>query len=429
MAKEFIMPQLGLTMTEGTIVSWAKSVGDQVALGDVLVEVETEKVNYEVESTLEGELLAILVSEGDVAEVKAAIAVIGQPGEKVEAAAAVTTAAEVVTAVVETTAAPEVVAPVVVSGDGERLKASPIAKRLAREADIDIKDVPGTGPDGRIVERDIQKHLEEKRTKTSPLADKLAAEYDVDLNAIQKDKRIMSEDVLAQVNQQTDDAAVSVEALTGMRKVIAERLSASWQTSPHVNMTAEVDMSKAIDLKAQLAASGQKVSVTDIIVKCTAIALTEFPLVNASLINNEIIKYKHVNIGIAVALDNGLIVPVIKDANHKTISALRNDLLMLSDKARTGRLTSDEMSQGTFTISNLGMYGVDHFTPIINPPQSAILGVCRTVERPVAVDGQVVVKPLMNLCLSFDHRLIDGVDGAKFLARIRALLEQPLLLL
>jgi pyruvate dehydrogenase E2 component (dihydrolipoamide acetyltransferase) len=147
------------------------------------------------------------------------------------------------------------------------------------------------------------------------------------------------------------------------------------------------------------------------------------------LINNEIIQYKHVNIGIAVALDNGLIVPVIKDANHKTITALRNDLLMLSDKARTGRLTSDEMSQGTFTISNLGMFGVDHFTPIINPPQSAILGVCRTVERPVAVDGQVVVKPLMNLCLSFDHRLIDGVDGAKFLARIRALLEQPLLLL
>jgi pyruvate dehydrogenase E2 component (dihydrolipoamide acetyltransferase) len=239
----------------------------------------------------------------------------------------------------------------------------------------------------------------------------------------------MSKDVLAQVNQQTDDAAVSVEALTGMRKVIAERLSSSWQTSPHVNMTAEVDMSKAIDLKAQLAASGQKVSVTDIIVKCTAIALTEFPLVNASLINNEIIQYKHVNIGIAVALDNGLIVPVIKDANHKTITALRNDLLMLSDKARTGRLTSDEMSQGTFTISNLGMFGVDHFTPIINPPQSAILGVCRTVERPVAVDGQVVVKPLMNLCLSFDHRLIDGVDGAKFLARIRALLEQPLLLL
>jgi pyruvate dehydrogenase E2 component (dihydrolipoamide acetyltransferase) len=215
-----------------------------------------------------------------------------------------------------------------------------------------------------------------------------------------------------------------------MRKVIAERMSMSWQNAPHVNMTTEVDMTSATALKEKLTkASGRNISFTDIIVKCVAQTLQEFPVVNASLIEGKIVSHNHVNVGIAVALENGLIVPVVKHANFKTIANIREEIFSLSDKARNGGLSADELSQGTFTVTNLGMFGVDHFTPIINPPESAILGVCRIVERPVVKCGEVVIKPMMNLCLSFDHRLVDGAVGAQYLARLRQLLEEPLLLL
>jgi pyruvate dehydrogenase E2 component (dihydrolipoamide acetyltransferase) len=218
--------------------------------------------------------------------------------------------------------------------------------------------------------------------------------------------------------------------LTGMRKVIAERMSMSWQTSPHVNMTVEVDMTAAMELKEKLTqATGQKITFTDIIVKCAALALKEFPVVNASLIDGKIVSHDQVNVGIAVALDNGLIVPVIRNADHKTVTTVRQEIASLSSKARSGGLSADDMNQGTFTVSNLGMFGIDHFTPIINPPQSAILGVCRIVDRAIVDGGEIAVRPMMNLCLSFDHRLIDGALGAQFLARLRQLLEQPLLLL
>ena len=433
MAAEFTMPQLGLTMTEGTVLNWLKSVGDPVALGDILVEVETEKVNYEVESTLEGVLLEILVPAGDIAKVKAPIAVIGQPGEKVEKSVPEPVASSVPAESDLPASDPE---PAAGAGSGEaggRIKASPIAKRLAREANIELGNLKGTGPDGRIVERDVRQYLEEGKVKASPLAAKIATENRIDLSSIQKDERIMKEDVLAHMAQGTSETtpAPSVkEPLTGMRKIIAERMSMSWQTSPHVNMTVEVDMTSATDLKAKLVeAAGQKVSLTDIIVKCAAFALKEFPVVNASLQDDQIVSHSQINIGIAVALENGLTVPVIRDADRKTISGLREAIVSLSEKARSGKLSADDLNQGTFTVSNLGMYGIDHFTPIINPPQSAILGVCRVVDRPIVETGQVVIRPIMNLCLSFDHRLIDGAVGAQFLARLQQLLEQPLLLL
>ncbi len=226
------------------------------------------------------------------------------------------------------------------------------------------------------------------------------------------------------------NAASTAVPLTGMRKVIAERMSMSWQTVPHVNMTAEIDMSAASDLRQKLTqASEVKISYTDIIVKSTTQALTDFPMVNSSLVDGEIVSHEAVNVGIAVALENGLIVPVIKNANYKTITAVHEEIVSLSTKARNGGLGKEEISEGTFTVSNLGMFGIDHFTPIINQPESAILGVCRIIDRPVVQDGAVVIKPIMNLCLSFDHRLIDGAVGAQFLARLRQLLEQPLLLL
>ncbi len=438
MAAEFTMPQLGLTMTEGTVIQWLKAVGDPVALGDTLVEVETEKVNYQVESTLEGVLLEILIPEGSIAQVKASIAVIGQPGELLEKSTGkpyekALGKAEA-TAAVSPDPKGEAGADLPQQAETEvRIKASPIARRLAHEENLSLAEIPGTGPDGRIVERDIKRHLEERKVKVSPLAAKLAEEYQVDLSAMSQDRRIMKNDVLAQVarsSAQTASVSPAAVPLTGMRKVIAERMSMSWQTSPHVNMTVEVDMTAAMELKEKLTqATGQKITFTDIIVKCAALALKEFPVVNASLIDGKIVSHDQVNVGIAVALDNGLIVPVIRNADHKTVTTVRQEIASLSSKARSGGLSADDMNQGTFTVSNLGMYGIDHFTPIINPPQSAILGVCRVVDRAIVDGGEVAVRPMMNLSLSFDHRLIDGALGAQFLARLRQLLEQPLLLL
>ncbi|MFK5927341.1 MAG: dihydrolipoamide acetyltransferase family protein [Desulfuromusa sp.] len=427
MAAEFMMPQLGLTMTEGTIIQWLKSVGDPVALGDVLVEVETEKINYQVESTLEGTLLAILAKEGDVAPVITPIAVIGKKGEKIESVEALPPAS--VEEVVSSEPAEDGLKQVTTVESGERIFVSPIAKRMAAEQGVGLEKIKGTGPNGRIVEKDIMIHLERTKVNASPLAVKIADEYQVDLASIDKNSRIMKDDILAKVPQDIQDPTTSTP-LSGMRKVIAERMSISWHTAPHVNMTAEVDMTAAGDLKEKLTgASGIKISYTDIILKCSAQALYEFPILNSSLVESKIISHQQINIGIAVALDDGLIVPVLKNANHKTIVSIRNEINLLAKRAHDGVLDRDEISGGTFTVTNLGMFGVDHFTPIINYPESSILGVCRIVKRPVVINDVVEIRPLMNLCLSFDHRLVDGAIGAQFLARLRQLMEQPLLLL
>lgn len=429
MAIEFMMPQLGLTMTEGTITKWFKNIGDSVAIGDLLVEVETDKITNQLESTLEGVLLEIIVPVGAAAPVQEAIAIIGKPGEKVER---VTETSVQVSEVLEAVLAAGASKPVT---EGERIKASPLAKKTAREHSIDLSLVTGTGPDGRVVERDVLGFAERSKGKATPLAAKIAAEHGVDLASITKDSRIMKDDVLAVIpNLESGSTAQKPVALgtpiAGMRKVIAERMSLSWHTAPHVNLTVEVDMTAASDLKNKLTqVTGNKVSFTEVIVKCAALALAEFKIVNASLINGQILYHEVVNVGVAVALDNGLIVPVVKNANHKSLTLLKEEIKSLGSKARQGELSPDDITGGTFTVTNLGMYGVDQFIPIINQPESAILGVCRVVDRPMVQDGVVVIRPMMNLCLSFDHRLIDGAMAAQFMARIRQLLEQPLLLM
>jgi len=430
MAAEFMMPQLGLTMTEGTVTKWFKAVGDKVAVGDILVEVETDKITNQLESTTEGVLLTILVPEGTAAPVKAPIAIIGNPGEKVERAGPVGMQAPEPSH--KAPAPADVHKPV---ADGKRLKASPLAKKIASEKGVDLTLVTGTGPDGRVVERDVLNFVKRNTAKATPLAAKLAAEHGVDLTSIAKDSRIMKDDVLAALSKPAAAAGVpeiaaSGAAIAGMRKVISERMSLSWHTAPHVNLTVEVDMTEAVDLKNKMThATGNKFSFTEIIAKCAAHALAEFKTVNASLIDGKIYYHECAHIGVAVALDNGLIVPVVKNAKQKSLTALREEIRSLSDKARRGELLPDDIAGGTFTITNLGMFGVDHFTPIINRPESAILGVCRVVERPVVQNGKIEIRPMMNLCLSFDHRLIDGSVAAQFMARMRQLLEQPLLLL
>ena len=429
MASEFRMPQLGLTMTEGAVGKWLKKTGEPVAIGDVLVEVETDKITSQVEATADGVLLEIVVPEGSTVPVKAVLAYIGEPGEIVSAAAAPTTNPAPAAVVVPAPATAAVGA----TGDSW-VKASPAARKLARDNGIDLALVAVSGPSGMAIERDVRSFMEQKQTvKASPLAVKVAAEHAVNLAEIQKEGRIMKGDVLAVLSQPAIAAGEQIPLagvpLSGMRKVIAERMSYSWQTCPHVHHTVEVDMAEAVLIKDKISKMGVKLSFTELIIKSVAKALAEFPMVNNSLINGSLVTNDSIHIGVAVALDNGLIVPVIRNANQKALSQLRAEVVDLSTRAREGKLTPDDYTGGTFTVSNLGMYGVDHFTPIVNPPESGILGVCRTVDKPVVVDGTIVIRPMMNLVLGYDHRVVDGALAGKFTARVRQLLEQPLLLI
>ena len=433
MASEIKMPQLGLTMTEGTVNQWFKKVGDDVKQGELLFEVSTDKITNQVESTATGILLEIRTPEGAVAPVQAVLALVGVAGEKVAASAAPATAAS--------EAAPEATPAAVVSAapgtaafvesDGW-VKASPAARKLANDNNIDIALVTATGPDGRVVERDILAFAASApaAVKTSPLAAKIAADLGVDVAGIAKTGRIMKDDVLAAAKPAAANIPAKKAPMVGIRKVIAERMSQSWNIAPHVHHTVEVDMTEALQLKDQLAkASGEKASVTEIVIKCAAQVLKEIPLVNASIEGNQIVYHDSVNMGVAVALDNGLIVPVIRDAGGKSLREIRATVVDLGAKARTNKLLPDEISGGTFTVTNLGMFGTDHFTPIINQPESAIMAVCRTVEKPVVIAGQIVIRPMCNFVLGYDHRLIDGAVAAKFMARFRELIEKPFLLL
>ena len=389
MAVEVRMPQLGLTMTEGVVTRWLKSVGEAVAVGEPLLEVETDKINNEIEAQAEGVLLAILVEEGSSALVQAPLAVIGAVGEAVESAPA--SAAATPAAVSAPVPVPVPVPVQVVEAETGRVKASPIARRLAAEAGIDLGGPQGSGPGGRIVERDVAAAIARPAVPAA--------------------------------------APGQTVALSGMRRTIAERMSRAWASVPHVTLNVAVDMTEASLLKRRLAeVGGRKVSFTEIFVRAAAMALGEFPYLNGSLREGEIVFHEAVNIGVAVALDDGLIVPVVRDADRKTVTGLGAEIRALAEKARQGRLSPDEVTGGTFTITNLGMYGIDSFTPIVNVPESAILGVCRIEERQVVRRGEVAIRSMTTLCLSCDHRVIDGAMGARFLARVKALLEDPALM-
>lgn len=433
MATHVTMPQLGLTMTEGTVTKWFKAVGDTVKAGEVLVEVATDKINNQVESPVDGVVLQIAVPEGGTVPVKTVLAVVGESGEKVSAAAEAQ----------PVTAAAQVAAAVAAAPVRTFLKASPAAKKLARDNNVNLADVTGTGPDGRIVERDVARFLErQKAVKATPMAARLAAEYGVDLAALQKTGRITKEDVLAATAPQTPapamppapTAAGRTAPLAGMRKIIATRMSASWQ-QPHVTYHTAVEMSQARAFREKLQATiekryGVRLSYTDIIVKACAAALKDMPDVNVSLTDDTIIYHETVNIGVAVALNQGkgLIVPVVTAVDTRTLGETAQIIRDLTARGREGKLTADEITGGTFTVTNLGMYGIDTFTPIINPPESAILGVGRIIDTPVVKDGAIAAVPLMQLSLSADHRIIDGALAAQFLQKVKQYLEEPLLL-
>lgn len=406
MATEVIMPQLGLTMEEGTIGKWIKQEGDKVNVGEVLVEITTDKLSSEIESEVEGVLLKIVAQEGEDIPVKGVIAIIGEEGEKVDTPQAPKAAEEPKAEEAPKSIEAPKSASVTETG---RIKASPLAKKIALDLGVDLTKVTGTGPNGRIVQKDVL------AAEAQPTAQK-------------------SESALAQAKVVPASAPVAaqsgdiVKPLTNMRKVIAKRMQTSKNTAPHVTITTEVNVDKTIALRSKLNAKNTDVrfSYTDILVKMAAVALRNYPKLNSSITEDSIILHDKVNVGVAVALDDGLIVPVVKDADRKGLKAITKETKDLISKARSNTLSPDEMAGATFTISNLGGYDIDGFTPVINLPEAAILGVGRIVKKPIVNENdEIVPASMMVLSLSFDHRVIDGAQAAEFLKAIKGYLEDP----
>jgi pyruvate dehydrogenase E2 component (dihydrolipoamide acetyltransferase) len=412
------MPLLSDTMKEGKIVAWHKKVGDTVKNDDVLADVETDKATMEVMGYADGTLLHIGVPEGSAAKINDIIAIIGKAGTDVkgivdaESAGGQSTAPAAVAPPAANPApeaksapstAPASAAPAQpVHTEGERLKASPLAKRLAKEKGINISDIAGTGDGGRIIRRDVDEFKPAAATAQKPQAAQAAG----------------------------SEATFTDTPLSQMRKIIAQRLSESLFTAPHFYLRMTVTMDAAIKArKAINEIATAKVSFNDLIIKACAMALRKHPEVNSSWTGEAIRQNHQINIGTAVAVDEGLIVPVVKGADGKSLSQISEEASVLIEKARTKKLQPPEFTGNTFTISNLGMMDIDEFTAIINPPDSCILAVGKIAPTPVAEAGQVVIRQLLKLTLSCDHRVVDGAVGARFLQTLKAFLENPVTML
>lgn len=452
MAQEVLMPKLGLTMTEGTIEEWKYKEGDSVKKGDILFSVATDKLTNDVEAEADGVLLKILLPEGETAPCKAVIAYIGEAGEVIAegGASAESTAAQ---APASSAAAVPAKAPAATRDPGTPVLASPAAKKLAKKKGVDLALVAGTGPKGRITLEDVEAYLTAPKAnepaaevKTSPLAAKIAEELGVDVSKIQTDGRVMKADVLAAAGVCTAapaaEAAPAISAsdndeppvkVNPLRRSIAANMANSWHTSPRVTYTFAVDVTAMKALRAKLKDSlkeqGIKLTYNHILMKVVAKALMEFPDVNASFADNMLTRHKHVNMGLAVAKGDGLIVPNVKNADSKSLAEIAKETEALIEATRSGKIDMKDMTGGTFTISSLGPYGVRSFSPIINQPELAILGVCDIVDTPIVCNGEIVIRPMMNLCLTADHRVVDGVMASKFMKRVVELLENLYLLL
>ncbi len=452
MATKMLMPLLGQTMEEGTIIKWLKNEGDKIQAGEPLLEVMTDKVNMEVEAPESGVLRKILAQPDDVIPVKDPICIIGTADEPIEdlsadQAPALQSESPGVqeAAAPATPSAPQAPSASAPAGEG-RLFASPAARRIAAEHGIDASVLAGrgSGPNGRVVEKDVLDFV--ASAKATPLAGKMARDMGAAVGAIEGSGvggRVTSEDIRRATAAPAVFAAPAAPApalaigqsipFTGMRKAVANNVAASAFSAVHVTLVMEVDMSECAKLRSSILADvearyGVRVSYTDFITKAAAKAIEDKPIVNASIQGDQIVIHDRINIGIATAIENGLVVPVVKDVQAKSIPQISREIKELSGKARSGQAGGADFQGGTFTISNLGVYGVESFNPVITPGQSAILGVCRIAEKPVVVDGEVKVHPMMNLCLSFDHRVMDGAPAAEYLARLRDILESPYLM-
>jgi len=435
MVTPIVMPKFGQMTEDSAIVEWLKKEGDPVAKGETLFLVETDKSVMEVESFSEGTLLKIAVGVGISVPVQSVVGYLGQPGEAVPETPAPRRPAPARASPAPTRAAPSrapaaaaappavsAAPPPLIPAAPARFRISPRAAALARERVIDPRAIVGSGPEGRVVERDVMAYLDANdyaSLRVSAAAKVLAAKEGLDLIALRRGdaaKRIEVADVERAV-------AEKPKTLTKMRQVIAQRLTESVVTAPHFYVTVEVNMAAVLDQRARLNAAGPRLTVTDFIAKASVLALKEFPAVNSSTDGKTVRWNSRVHLGIAVNLDQGLVVPVIRDADEMTIADLGARAKALAEKARAGGLAPDEMSGSTFSISNMGMLDVENFTAIINPGESAILAVSSTIRKPVARGDEVVVRPICKLTLSSDHRLIDGATAARFINSIKTKLE------
>ena len=461
MAVEVIMPKAGSEMEEGEIVQWFKNEGDHVEEGEVLLEIVTDKVNMEVEAEATGTLLKILAQAGDVVPVVQTIAWIGEPGEKIPGAnesGEVAPAETIIEKKVDYTPVKEVE-----KVDYSGLRATPAARAYARKKGIDLSKVKGSGPKGRIHKDDVLDYKLNSKVKISPLAERIAKIEGINTESIVgtgPNGKIMKADIMAVLHgapkvEAAPKAEVAPKApkapkapnenqwgvvetvpMSPMRKVISKRMSESYFSAPTFVVNVEVDMTELLALRkkvvdAIIEETGKKATVTDFISLAVIKSLMKHPYVNASLSSDEKEMYLHhyVNLSIAVGMDSGLVVPVIKGADKMSLKELVVASKEITTKALAGKLKPDEMADSTFTISNLGMYGVKSFVPIINQPNTAILGVSATVQKPVVLNGEVTVRPIMTLTLTADHRVVDGLEGAKFMKTLKEAIENPLSLL
>lgn len=420
MAEIIRMPKMSDTMTEGVVAKWHKQVGDMVKSGDLVAEIETDKATMEFESFQEGVLLYKGVEEGKSAPVDGILAIFGKAGEDYTALlesekskqatpvaapapkAAPAPATSVAASTKPTSAPLPAPAPVVVPvGHDDRLKASPLAKRLAMEKGIDLSRIPGTGDGGRIVKRDVDWF----KPGMVPTMGRVAAS--------------------GATSESFEEMAVSQ-----MRKTIARRLSESKNTAPHFYLTMDICMDRCADARESInAVAGLKISFNDMVIKASAAALRQHPKINSSWLEDRIRINHHINIGVAVAVEEGLLVPVVRYADTKTLSEINAEVKVFASKAKEKKLQPSDWEGNTFTISNLGMFGIDEFTAIINPPDACILAVGGIREVPVLRNGQLSNASMMKVTLSCDHRVVDGVTGAKFLQTLKGLLENPVILL
>lgn len=417
MAHVIAIPKLGLTMTDCTLVEWAKQTGDKVAKGEVLYTIETDKISSDIEADADGFLQRIAALD-TLLEVGALVGYLHETKEATEQVPPDVTSVAQAIPVAEHHSAPPAPAEPTVRADGRAAKSrrliSPLAKRMAQQAGLDIHALTGTGPGAVILKRDVEKAIGQGVAATVPVAQAQAAFISpavASLHAPEPQRR----------------------PLAGMRKAIANRMMQSLQGSAQMTAFGRIDMSEAVKLRAACIEAeqslGARLTYTDIVLKAAAMTLAEMPEINASIIGDEIVTWSEVHMGLAVGLDDGLIVPVIHNADKKSLVEISRSRQDLIGRARAGKLTRQDLDGGTFSLSNFGSYGGDFETPILNPPQSALLGIGQITDEPVVRDGAIVIRPMMTISMTFDHRLIDGAVAGRFRSRFKTFLEKPAILM
>jgi pyruvate dehydrogenase E2 component (dihydrolipoamide acetyltransferase) len=435
------MPKLSDTMTEGTLVKWHKNVGDSVEIGDILADIETDKATMEMEAFDDGVLTEILIQAGEKAPIGATLAILNGDSGRVPDDAHLAVSPAVVPTTQPSNSTPATVAaePSVARASSERIIASPLARKVAKDLNIDLSTVVGTGPAGRITRDDVES-TSSAPVKTAPAIKSSDATAAAALTASIKSKAMVAAPAAATAAPapqailplaKTGDEIIQ---LSSMRKIIASRLLTSKTTIPHFYLHLEVDAGPLMAIRKQIndqaeKTHGNKYSVNDFILKAVINAAQAVPAINASFAGDHIVKFKHVGLSVAIAVEDGLVTPVIKEAETKTLFAISQAVKDFAVRAKDKKLKPDEFDGGTITVSNLGAWGIESFDAIVNPPQASILSVGAAIEKPVVKNGQIVPGLRMNIGLSCDHRVVDGAVGAQFLSEVRKLIEQPALML